>query len=350
MAAFIQLGRTLDCFVQETAWPGHVCGLTQEEHAAFGQAVRQAKALNGWFTEEQVRHALKGIAYLLRPDALEAWTRNYPLLQAPVEPMRVGIIMAGNIPWVGFHDLLCVLLAGHQAVVKPSSEDAGLTAALLALLRTLVPELAAAVRLAPGKLGEVDALIATGSNNTSRYFQHYFALVPRLVRKGRTSVAVLDGSESERELAALGEDVFRYFGLGCRNVGMLWLPRGFDLDRLFGAFYPWREVIHHHKYANNYDYNKAIWLLDRVPITENGFLLLKEDPAVHSPVAALHYQWYDRPEEPAAALKRHAEELQCVVGHGHVPFGAAQLPGPDDYADGVDTLAFLLGPRPTAGN
>lgn len=349
MAAFIQLGKTLDCFVQQVPWPGHACGLTQEEHAAFGQALRQAKAINGWYTEEEVRHALKGIVHLLRPDAMEAWTGNYPLLQAPATGKRVGIIMAGNIPWVGFHDLLCVLVAGHLAVVKPSSDDAGLTAALLALLRVLAPELAAAVRLAPGKLGEVDALIATGSNNTARYFQHYFAGIPRIVRKGRTSVAVLDGDETDEELTALGEDVFRYFGLGCRNVGQLWLPRGFDLDRLFAAFYPWREVIHHHKYANNYDYNKAIWLLDRVPITENGFLLLKEDPSVHSPVAALHFQWYDDPQEVAAALTRHAEELQCVVGHGHVPFGAAQLPGPADYADRVDTLSFLLGPMPSAG-
>ena len=341
--AFVQLGRALALFGSKAAWPGHSSGLTEREYAAFDTAILRAKAFNGWFTEENVRHAATGLSHLLREDAMEAWLRHYPELGDVRKPRVVGIIMAGNIPFVGFHDLLCVLLAGHNGVVKLSSEDAGLTHALLALLSCIAPEQAAHVEVANGKLGHVDAMIATGSDNTARYFEHYFANVPRIVRKSRTSVAVLDGTETDGELAALGEDVFRYFGLGCRNVGKVFIPVAFDLDRLFGALFPWKEIIDHHKYANNYDYNKAVWLLDRAPIIENGFLLMKEDPALNSPVASLYYERYAERSVVEARLMEEEERLQCVVGHGHVAFGSGQFPGPGDYADNVDTLEFLLG-------
>ncbi|MBS1944920.1 MAG: acyl-CoA reductase [Bacteroidetes bacterium] len=250
--------------------------------------------------------------------------------------------MAGNVPFVGFHDLLCVLLCGHAAVVRTATDDAGLTAALVALLGRFAPELAARVTLAGGRLGAVDALIATGSNNTARYFTHYFGHLPHIIRRNRTSVAVLDGSETAEELAALGGDVFRYFGLGCRNVGMVFIPRSFHLDRLFGAFFPWKDIILHHKYANNYDYNRAVWMLDRAPITENGFLVMKEETALESPVAALYYTRYDQLSAVEQRLAADAGRIQCIVGHGHLPFGTAQLPGPAEYADKVDTMAFLL--------
>jgi hypothetical protein len=279
---------------------------------------------------------------MLEAGALDAWLARYPALVEQHEPRTVGIIMAGNVPFVGFHDLLCVLLAGHGAVAKAASDDAGLTPALVRLLACFAPELAARVQWAGGKLGKVDAIIATGSNNTARYFEHYFAGMPRIIRRNRTAVAVLDGSESEAELTGLAQDVFRYFGLGCRNVGKVFIPREFDLDRLFGAFYPWKGVIAHHKYANNYEYNKAVWLLDQVPLLENGFLVLKEDRALHSPLAALYYERYDDRSTVEARLKEEADQLQCIVGHGHLPFGAAQCPGPGDYADHVDTLQFLL--------
>ncbi|MCC7501331.1 MAG: acyl-CoA reductase, partial [Flavobacteriales bacterium] len=182
-----------------------------------------------------------------------------------------------------------------------------------------------------------------GSTNTSRYFEHYFGHLPRLVRKGRVSVAVLDGTETDSELKDLGEDLFRYFGLGCRNVSKLYVPRDYDLDRVFGAIFPWQDIVNHNKYANNYDYNRALWMLDRVPILENGFVVFKEESALASPVAAVYYERYDDINVVGRSLEAQAEQIQCVVGHGHVPFGAAQCPGPGEYADGVDTLWFLLG-------
>jgi hypothetical protein len=279
---------------------------------------------------------------MLQPASLAAWTDGYPLLAQPREPRTVGIIMAGNIPFVGFQDLLCVLLSGHVARVKPSSDDAGLTPSLVEVLRLLAPDLAEGITVTPGKLGEVDAVIATGSNNTARYFEHYFGHLPLIVRKGRTSVAVLDGTETEAELAALGEDIFRYFGLGCRNVSKVYIPQDFDLDRLFGAIFPWKGIVDHGKYGNNYDYNKAIWLMERVPMLENGFVILKEDAAIASPVAALYYERYTNRSVVEAVLTEKAGAIQCVVGHGHVPFGEGQCPGPGEYADGVDTLVFLL--------
>lgn len=342
LATFIQLGSTLSIFGAKAQWPGHSCGLTEQEFDAFEHAVQQARSYNGWFTEANVRFAASGNAHLLEPGAMEHWLSRYPALNVARTPRKVGVIMAGNIPFVGFHDLLCVLLAGHHAVVKTSSEDAGLTVALLKILSCIAPEMSNSVRVTNGKIGEIDAVIATGSDNTARYFEHYFGRIPRIVRKNRTSVAVLDGSETDLELAAFGEDVFRYFGLGCRNVGKVFIPQHFDLDRLFGAFFPWKDIVNHNKYANNYDYNKAVWLLDRAPIIENGFLILKEEPALNSPVAALYYERY----ADASALKGRLDELdsklQCVVGHDRIPFGSGQFPGPGDYADNVDTLEFLL--------
>ncbi|MBX2982908.1 MAG: acyl-CoA reductase [Flavobacteriales bacterium] len=341
-SAFEQLGRALGAFAVKSPWPGHSSGLTEDEHTAFEAALFQAHIRNGWFTEEQVRHAAKGLSSMLAGPALETWLARYPELESNHPSKTVGIIMAGNVPFVGFHDLMCVLLSGHRAKVKVASDDAGLTPALLTLLAHFAPELADQVELSTGKLGDVDAIIATGSDNTARYFEHYFGHLPRIVRKSRTSVAVLDGTETEVELAALGEDVFRYFGLGCRNVGKVFIPQSFDLDRLFGAFFPWKGIINHNKYANNYDYNRAVWMLDRAPILENGFLIMKEEQGLTSPVAALYYERYTDASSVDAKLKEVEDKLQCIVGHGYLPFGSGQFPGPGDYADNVDTLKFLL--------
>lgn len=339
---FSQLGRALASFASKAPWPGHSIGLTEAEYAAFDAAIEAAHVRNAWFTAAEVRHALGALAAMLTPADMGEWLGAYPALGAERHMRTVGIITAGNIPFVGFHDLLCVLLCGHSARVKLSSDDAGLTPALITLLAGLDPELARHAGLVAGKLGPVDAVIATGSNNTARYFAHYFGHVPRIIRKSRNGVAVLDGTETMDELAALGQDVFRYYGLGCRNVGKVFLPMDFDLDRLFRAFFPWADIIRHHKYANNYEYNRAVWMLDRVPITENGFLLMKEDNALASPVAALYYERYADRVVVEARLTEQREQVQCIVGHGHLPFGTAQQPGPGEYADGVDTMEFLL--------
>jgi hypothetical protein len=341
--ALAHLGRVFTHFAHARPWPGHVLGLTETEHEAFDRVICTAQHRNGWFTEENVRYALGRWAEVLTEEGLKAWVANYPDLARSRRKRTVGIIMAGNIPFVGLHDLLCVLISGHGACVKCASEDAGLTPAVLQVLGHIAPEQAGRIEVVTGKLGEVDALIATGSDNTARYFEHYFGHLPRIVRRNRTSVAVLDGSETEAELALFGEDIFRYYGLGCRNVGKVFAPRGFDLDRLFAALYPWKEVVDHGKYGNNYDYHKALWLLDRVPLIENGFLLVKEDTALHSPVGSLFIERYDDRSLVEERLKKEEARIQCIIGHGHLAFGSSQAPALHDYADSIDTVVFLTG-------
>lgn len=343
VAAFVQLGRVFHLFAASAPWPGHACGLDQAEYEEFDALIRRARQHNGWFTEENVRHALGGLSVMLQEETLKAWLAAYPELERPRSVARtVGLVLAGNIPLVGFHDVLCVVLSGHRARIKCSSDDAELIPAAINMLEHFAPGIAAQAEVTMGKLTDVEAVIATGSNNTSRYFEHYFGHLPRLVRKGRVSVAVLDGTETEAELKDLGEDLFRYFGLGCRNVSKLYVPREYDLDRVFGAIFPWQDIVNHNKYANNYDYNRALWMLDRVPILENGFVVFKEETALASPVAAVYYERYDDVKAVERSLEVQAEQIQCVVGHGHVPFGSAQCPAPGEYADGVDTLGFLL--------
>ncbi len=339
---FVKLGELFSLFAANSPWPGHACGLSEVEYAAFREVVLRAVARNGWFTEANVRQALEGLSIMLRREALAEWVKAYPSLQVDHVQRTIGIIMAGNVPLVGFHDLLCALICGHTARVKCSSDDAGLTPAVIQLLDHLSPDLASSVFIAPDKLGEVDAVIATGSDNTARYFDHYFAQHPRIVRRSRTSVAVLDGTETEAELAALGEDIFRYFGLGCRNVGKLYVPQDFDLDRIFKAIFPWEHLARHNKWANNYDYHKAIWLMDRVPLIENGFVLFKEDTGIYSPLGSLFYERYADRTAVLSTLKAEEHRIQSIIGHGHLPYGTAQCPGLLDYADGVDTMKFLL--------
>lgn len=342
-AALAQLGLVMGFVARGDAWPGHACGLNEEEFLQLEQAVSRAQVANGWFTAENVRFAFASWARALERGAIGTWLSSYPGLERRrASPRRIGLVLAGNIPLVGFHDVLCTWLSGHHALIKYSSQDPVLIPALVNLLDRFMPGAAGHMLRCPGTLGPVDALIATGSTNTARYFEHYFGHVPRIVRKGRVSVAVLDGTEDPRELAALGEDVFRYFGLGCRNVAKLFVPQDFELDRFFQAIYPWSPIVNHTKYGNNYDYTRALWLLDGVQFLENGFVLVKEDAAMASPVAAVHYERYADRRGVEQALASASDVVQCVVGHGFTPFGKAQEPALADYADGVDTMRFLL--------
>lgn len=342
LSALAQLGQVMGVIGRSEPWPGHTSGLHQAEFDELDQCVRAAHLTNGWATEENVRHAFRSWATVLEPGALARWLANYPDLVHARDPQRtVGLILAGNIPLVGLHDVLCVWLSGHEARVKCSSQDPALIPALVQVLDRFVPGTAERILFSTGKLGEVDAVIATGSNNTARYFEHYFGHLPRIVRKSRVSVAVLDGTETEAELVALGEDVFRYFGMGCRNVAKIFLPEQMPLDRFFQGMYPWKEIINHNKYGNNYDYTRALWLLDGVQFLENGFLLVKKDTALASPMATVFYERYSALSEVEAKLTELNASIQCVVGHGHIPFGHTQRPGLADYADGVDTLRFL---------
>jgi hypothetical protein len=310
----------------------------------FEKAVVQAQQENGWFTRENIFKALQSIADNLTSDNLQKWIANYDV---PVKEVKnVGLIMAGNIPLVGFHDFLSVLASGHRAFVKLSSSDKR----LLPLLAQWLIEYNNVWQnhiIFTDKLTNIDAVIATGSNNSARYFEAYFSKYPHIIRKNRNSVAILSGNETQQELAKLGEDIFTYFGLGCRNVSKIYVPENYNFDNFFGAIYePFKDIIYHHKYANNYDYNKAIHLLDRVPLLENGFVLLKQDISLHSPVAMLHYEYYTDADAVNNQLLMLNNQIQCIVADNHLienalPFGKAQHPELWDYADNVDTLKFL---------
>jgi hypothetical protein len=249
--------------------------------------------------------------------------------------------MAGNIPLVGFHDFLCVLLSGHQVICKQSSEDARLLPALVKLLLLFEPDLSERIRFSDRKLVDYHAVIATGSNNSMLHFEQYFSHVPHLFRGHRTSVAVLTGNESKGELHALGVDCLTYFGRGCRNVTHLLFPEGFDLNRFFEAIVDLSDVVNNKKYGNNYDYNKAVHLMNLSKFLDNNFLLMKESDQLFSPLSMLHYQFYKSSEELTSFLDAHRSQIQCVVGQDYIPFGQAQCPSLMDYADGMDTMEFL---------
>ena len=300
-------------------------------------AINRASVYNGWFTPKNIRKALASIAEMLSESQLKAWSSTYNLKGNK----RVAIIMAGNIPLVGFHDLLSVLISGHTALIKMSSDDNQLLPVVVKALKTIEPSFADKIHFTKDKMENFDAIIATGSDNSARYFERYFGNYPNIIRKSRSSVAILDGTESEKELKGLANDVFQYFGLGCRSISKIFLPKHYDLNLLFNAFYSHKEVIDNKKYGNNYDYNKAIYMMGQHDIIENGFLIMKQETALKSPVSVLHYELYDDLGLIHRLVANYQEKIQCVIGKGFVPFGKAQCPALDDYADGVDTMAFL---------
>ena len=339
--AIDQWSRIFGALGTSSAWPGYESGVTEEEFAELNRIIETHVHHNGWFTENNIRRALFAWSEELTAARIGEWLARYAKNES-ASTKKVGIICAGNLPLVGLHDVLSVLLSGHTAVVKLSSDDNLLMPALFNLLIRLDESVAQHLVFAQGLMKDMEAVIATGSNNTSRYFEQYFGHLPHIIRKSRTSVAILNGRETEEELKALGGDVFAYFGLGCRNVSKIYMPEGFAIDRLFNALYDYNAIIHHHKYANNYDYNKAVWLLNSEPLLDNGFLLLKEDASLASPTGSLYYEYYTDEQELRKNLASRAEEIQCVVSHADISFGGSQRPALWDYADGVDTMGFLL--------
>ena len=272
---------------------------------------------------------------------LTSWLNPYKLNDCP-SPKKVLIIMAGNIPLVGFHDLLTVLISGHKAIIKMSSSDNILLKVLIDKLINIDSAFKERIFLIDDlKDRKFDAIIATGSDNSAEYFEYYFKDTKRIIRKNRRSIAILSGNESEIQLKGLADDVFAYFGLGCRNVSKLFLPQGFDLNRLFKAFLPYSSVLEHKKYANNYDYNKAIFLMGSNTLVENGFLLMKEEKSLLSPVAMLYYEYFQDIITIDKYIEENQEKLQCIVSEEKIPFGSTQEPNLWDYADGVDTIDFL---------
>jgi len=318
--------------------------LAQGDSPGHGSDVlERAEALNGWFTSENLRFALKNWADQLELDNLVNWLKHYP--NGPAGQVRtVGVVMAGNIPMVGFHDFLSVLMSGHKVIARVSSKDSVLLPYLAAELLKIEPAFEPFIQITEEQLKDFDAIIATGSNNTARYFEHYFGKYPHLIRKNRNSVAVLSGSEDQQELLGLAEDVFRYYGLGCRNVSKVFVPKEYSFDPIFEALYNWKEVINQSKYINNYDYNKAVYLMGNTALLDNEFILLKEDQGLSSPIGVLFYEYYDSEKELDQKLLNHQDDIQVVVAAdrpGSIPFGSTQRPALTDYADGIDSLHFL---------
>lgn len=317
-------------------------GLNEKEQAQFEKGrslIQTVRHENAWFTPEAVKQAFNAWSEALVEPNLSQWLKSYAEAS---QPQRVGVIMAGNIPLVGLHDALCVLLTGHELHAKLSSKDTSLMGFVLSILKGLEADWENHIKIVD-RLNAMDCLIATGSDNSARYFEYYFKNVKKIIRKNRTSVAILDGSENKEELAGLAADVFTYYGLGCRNITKLYLPENFDKDRLFKAFYAYRHYAEHNAYANNYDYNKAVYLLNKIELVENGFLLLKEDEALQSPVGVLFYEYYQDQGALLQKLELQADQIQCIFSKQdqHLTFGKAQQPELWDYADGVDTMAFL---------
>ena len=335
---FVQLGKLMIALGKEEAWSGFSIGATEDEYSKLQNIIARQFSYNGWFSKENVLQSLNSLGELLTEEKLTNWLKDYSFTSTP---SRVGIIMAGNIPLVGFHDFLCVLLSGNIAVCKLSSDDNTLLPVLAEHLIQFAPTLKERIIFSMGKLGEIDAIIATGSDNSVQYFEQYFGKYPHLFRKNRTSIAIFTGNETKEELTKLGIDIFSYFGLGCRNVSHLLLPDGFELNRFFEAIVDFHPIVNHHKYANNYDYNKAVYLMNLMEILDNHFVLLRETDELFSPLSMVHYHYYSEQSEVDTYLENHSDKIQAVIGQKYIPFGEAQAPKLTDYADGVNVMEWL---------
>lgn len=348
IAAFVQLKEIINVYLGNT---DEIADNQIEAASIFYEkinyTIEQAYFQNGWFTKENVIKAFSEIADMLHKQQIEKWLQHYPVEKFNKTSKNIGIIMAGNIPMVGFHDLLCVLISGNKAIIRLSSQDKILIPLITDILIYLEPEFKNYIFYTDTPFKSIDAIIATGSNNSARYFEYYFGKYPHIIRKNRNSVAILDGSECENDLHNLGSDIFTYFGLGCRNVSKLYVPENYNFDIFFRAIYEFNPVINNKKYGNNYDYNKTIYLLNNEQLLDNGFIILKHDKAFSSPVGVLFYEYYTDKNLLEDYLIENKEQLQCVVAKqskhpARVNFGATQTPSLWDYADGIDTLNFLL--------
>lgn len=311
-----------------------------------------ANARNGWFTPENVLRSLDGLLNYLEPQGFAKWLENYQTDLERINPRTVGVVMAGNIPMVGIHDWICVLVSGHRLKAKLSSNDSFLIRQLSAVLCEIEPRFAELIELIEDDLlRPIDAVIATGSNHSARYFEYYFGKYPHIIRHNRHSCAVLNGQESREELLRLADDILAYYGLGCRSVSKIFVPKGYIFnDFMEATTEKARACLQNHKYANNYDYNKSIYLINQIPHFDNGFLMLTESSKLASPISVVYYEFYENKAEITTKLEAEAEQIQCVVSAGSwfagsLELGTSQMPCIFDYADGVDTMRFLVNLR-----
>ncbi|WP_396185457.1 acyl-CoA reductase [Flavobacterium sp.] len=341
---FIELGKFLSQFSEEGNVKNPSVLFNEDFFEDFENLIHLSQSHNGWYTPENVYFSIQSWAKALTEENLNQWLSTYKFV--PKDPKNIGLILAGNIPLVGFHDFLSVLITGNNVLIKTSSNDQFLLPFLAKYLIAIEPEFSSIITFVEGKLENFDAVIATGSNNTARYFEYYFKDKPSIIRKNRNSVAVLNGEESKQQLVALGEDIFRYFGLGCRNVSKIFVPKGYSFNAFFEAIFEYQDVIHYEKYANNYDYNKAVFLMSNFKLLDNGFLTIKEDSSYASPISSIFYEFYDAIEDLQIRLQTENEQIQCIVSNdlveNSIAFGQTQKPNLWDYADNVDTISFLL--------
>ena len=297
---------------------------------------------NPWFTPDNVRMAVSAIADELTTENISKWCSAYPGLEFQNNPVNVGVIMAGNLPLAGFHDFLSVLITGNRIIGKTSSKDPDLIKLITEVLISFNPEFGKMIFLTDDRISGFDKVIATGSDNSSRYFEYYFGKYPRIIRKNRNSIAIIDGTESVEELRASATDVFSYFGLGCRNVSNLYLPEGYNIARITDMWEHYSDLINHNKYANNYNFYKAVFLVNKENFTDTGYVILKESDELSSPVSVLYYRYYKSTDDLNIQTAMLKDKIQCITGHNHIPFGKAQTPSLWDYADETDTIEFLL--------
>ena len=303
-------------------------------------AKQKAKAGNGWFSIEFIDLALENITKnFLQKNLLEAWIKKYDLKEEPPAVKKIGIVMAGNIPLVGFHDFLCVFICGHKAVIKLSSKDEVLIQHIAEKLFEWNVSTKDQIIFADN-LKNCDAYIATGSNNSSRYFEYYFSKYPNIIRRNRTSVAVLNGNETEEDLNLLAADMQLYFGMGCRNVTKIFVPEDYDFIALLDALRKYNYFADFHKYRNNYDYQLALLIMNRKHYMTNDSIILTENESIFAPVSQVNYSYYNDPATLAESLQNNTD-IQCIVGKDFIPFGKTQSPLLTDYADSVDTMEFL---------
>lgn len=313
----------------------------------FQETLKRAEQNNPWFTDESIRTSFFALSEMLAAGKLSKWLSDYPFKENQGKAWNIGLVSAGNIPLVGFHDILSVLVSGHKLHIKLSSKDDILFPAIKKILFELDEGFKEKINVYENKLENIDAIIATGSNNSSRYFEYYFGKYPNIIRRNRNSVAILSGNESSNQLKMLADDVFLYFGLGCRNVSKIFLPKGYDPTKILDQFQHYSHYGNHTKYGNNYEYQRAILLVNCIKFLDNGFLVFREDNSLNTPVASLNYEFYDNVEELKKLIHLENDKIQCIVEESglfdnSVHFGKTQYPDLNDYADNVDTIDFLL--------
>ncbi|MBM76870.1 MAG: acyl-CoA reductase [Crocinitomicaceae bacterium] len=339
-AAIAQLGEFLNTVAIKKKWGGYKTGVSESEFNDFVNKINTAFHSNGWFTKDMVIQAFKSWAQLMNKANLDIWLNQYEM---PVSNYNktVLIICAGNLPIVGWHDILCSYLCGFKVKVKLSSDDDKLIPAMLSIISLFDNEIGNQIETVEGKSEGFDLVIATGSDNTNRYFESYFGSYPHIFRKSRTSIAVVNENHNSDELSKLADDIFSYYGLGCRSITKIYLPEGYSTDLIFNALFKYKDVVNHNKYMNNYEYYRSIYLMEGISFLDNGFLILKEDENIFSPIGVLHYEFYNNLKKLENHLQSNNENIQCRVGEGGIPFGSAQKPELWDYADGIDTIEFL---------